>query len=223
MIVTIPSIMIMLFSLFSAKLVMVFRKRTIVIAGIMLYILGGAGSAVTTSFTLLIISRMILGIGVGLIMPLSNVLIADFYDGVERERMIGLGTIFINIGGVGGTLLAGLLATFNWRLAFLVYLLGVPVLILNIVGLSEPPHLQHARSEKAALPGQVIMIAIYTVLFMVAYTAVAANLSLFVAFEHLGSPGAVGGMLAIATFCGMVDGFFLNHRRLKSAGFVLVG
>ncbi len=54
---------------------------------------------------------------------------------------------------------------------------------------------------------------------MIAFTTVPVNLSLFVSGEKLGSAGAVGAILAVFSFFGMLEGFFLTQlmRVLKKA------
>ena len=65
----------------------------------------------------LLLLRAILGISVGLIMPLSTGLLAYYFPPEEQARLMGLSAAMNQMGGVVATLLAGLLATIEWNYA----------------------------------------------------------------------------------------------------------
>lgn len=236
MITTVPSIIIILFSLLCAKFTTKFKKRTIVLCGVLFYIIGGVSAAAATNIGFLLGTRVFLGIGVGMIMPLSNALIVDFYDGIEREHMMGFMAAFANFGGVIGPILAGILTTLGWRYAFLIYLLGIPVFILDVIGLPEPPSKRYVQNKKTKLPDKrVFLISFCAAFFMIAFTTVAVNTSLLIVQEKIGSSSIAGFIVAIVTFCGMIEGIclvkilsifkqFLVPLSLlvMSAGFILI-
>lgn len=219
LIVTIPAVMIVVCSVLCASLSKVIRKRTLVICGVGLYVVAGVGSALAPSFWFLFVSRLILGMAAGVFVPLANALILDFFDGPESGRMMGLAAMCNNLGGMIGPFCAGLLAALSWRHTFLIYLMGVPVFILCLLGLREPPRVEADRPGKGRLPAEVFLLGGLTALYMIAFTTVPVNLSLFVAGEKLGSTGAVGAILAVFSFFGMLEGVFLTQlmRLLKKA------
>jgi predicted MFS family arabinose efflux permease len=219
LIVTIPAVMIVICSILCASLSKFISKRTLVLCGVGLYIVAGVGSAAAPSFRLLFVSRLILGMAAGVFVPLANALILDFFDGPESGHMMGLAAMCNNLGGMIGPFCAGLLATFSWRHTFLIYLMGVPVFFLCLRGLREPPREEIDRSGKGRLPAEVLVLGGLTVLYMIAFTTVPVNLSLFVTGEKLGSTGSVGAILAVFSLFGMLEGAFLPQlmRLLKSA------
>lgn len=148
MILTIPSILIIFVSLLAGKLTEKFTKRSILIAGLIFYICGGFGGSFANSIYQLLFSRVILGVGVGLIVPLSTTLIADFFSGDERTSMMGYSQASANLGGIITTILSGALSKLSWRYAFYVYLLGVLVLFLIIFALPEPDKKRNKCSRK---------------------------------------------------------------------------
>lgn len=76
--------------------------------------------------------RALLGVSVGLIMPLSTGLLSYFYPPEEQARLMGLSAAMNQMGGVVGTLLAGVLASIEWNYAFLVYIFGLVALFMVI-------------------------------------------------------------------------------------------
>lgn len=132
LILTAPSLTVIPFSFISSYLTRKIPKRSIVLIGITIYVLAGAGAQFADNIWLLLILRFVLGAGIGLVMPLSFTLISDHFHGEERARMMGYNTAFSNIGGIVTMLVAGFLASFSWRMPFNVYLLGVVILSLSI-------------------------------------------------------------------------------------------
>ena len=74
--------------------------------------------------------RALLGVSVGLIMPLSTGLLAYYFPPEQQARLMGLSAAMNQMGGVIATLLAGLLATIQWNYAFLVYLIGLIAVVM---------------------------------------------------------------------------------------------
>src|SRR5690606_18623781 len=77
------------------------------------------------SFGLLCTRRRRPGVGIGILMPLSSGLVAEFFEGRERLRMMGLSSSVSSFFGVGANILVGYLALFSWRYGFAVYAIGI--------------------------------------------------------------------------------------------------
>ena len=130
LIVSIPALLIIITNLFFLKISQHLRTRAIATTGLLLYIIAGAGCFFINDIYLLLLMRAVLGVSVGLIMPLSTGLLAYYFPPEEQARLMGLSAAMNQMGGVVATLLAGLLATIEWNYAFLVYLLGLIALLM---------------------------------------------------------------------------------------------
>ena len=155
LVLTLPSLLIIPFSLLGGWLASRMQKKTILLVGLVIYFLGGVGGGFAKSITQLLVIRGIFGIGVGLIIPLSISLIADFYEKQERAKMMGLSGSVSHFGGVVFLLLSGWLACMSWRYAFGVYGLSALIMVTVFFWLPEPPVKQAAGSAKVALPWQI--------------------------------------------------------------------
>src|SRR5699024_1353330 len=113
LILTAPSSIITPFSFFSSYLTCKMINWTIILIGLIIYLIGGVGPQLVSSIVMLIGLRLFLGAGVGLVMPLSMSLINDYFKGKERTQMMGYNSAFSNFGGIITMLLAGWLATFG--------------------------------------------------------------------------------------------------------------
>jgi len=93
----------------------------------------------------LIVVSALLGIGSGLIIPLSTGLISKYFVGTYRVKQFGLSSAITNFTLVIATAVTGYLAEVSWHLPFLVYLL--PLISILLVG-----HLKESRSDAAVEP-----------------------------------------------------------------------
>lgn len=73
------------------------RKKTIIVAAIM-FLLSGFGCGFASSFTLLVIARMIGGVGVGMASVISPMYISEFAPADKRGRMVAYYQLAITLG-----------------------------------------------------------------------------------------------------------------------------
>ncbi len=107
---------------------------------IMTVVYGIAGSAglYLDDLYQIIGSRVLLGVGVAVIMTVATTLIGDYFEGEERTRFLGIQGAFMAFGGTIFVSLSGILADYNWRWPFAVYLASFVVMILAVIFLVEP-------------------------------------------------------------------------------------
>lgn len=132
LIISLPALFIILTNLCFLPISRVLRTRAIAILGLVLYVVAGTGCFFIDNIYGLLVMRALLGISVGLIMPLSTGLLSYFYPPEEQARLMGLSAAMNQMGGVVGTLLAGILASIEWNYSFLVYLFGLIALLMII-------------------------------------------------------------------------------------------
>ena len=130
MLSSLPNLLIIPFILLSGQLSNNKSKLTLLILGLAIFLLCGILYFFANSMNALIMISCFLGIGAGLIIPLSTGLIADFFIGQYRTRQMGLSSGINNLTLVLATLLTGSLAKYNWHLPFIVYLIPSVSLIL---------------------------------------------------------------------------------------------
>lgn len=150
-IVSIPALLIIITNLFFLNISRHFGTRQIALAGLMLYVFAGAGCFLADDIYVLLTLRVLLGVSVGLVMPLSTGLLAYYYPPEQQAHLMGLSAAMNQMGGVVATLLAGLLAGIGWQWAFLVYLLGVFAIVMVVRYLPDE-HLGSAN--KRGIPFQ---------------------------------------------------------------------
>ncbi len=210
LILTVPSLMIIPFSFVASYLTTKMTKRSIVLIGLIIYMIGGIGPQIASTIEVIIAFRLLLGIGVGLLMPLADSLINDYFIGKERTKMMGLNSAFSNFGGILTMLFAGWLATLSWQAPFNVYLLGVVIFILVFLYLpkgeiQKPPN----NERKVKIPGIVYLYGFAMGGIMLAYYSVSTNMALFLEENNLGGAAIAGTVVAFATVGGMITSLLL--------------
>ena len=130
MIISMPAVFIFFTSFVFPKLAAKFRARTLLMIGLAFYTIGGCVAGVFSSIWLVLLMRALVGIGVGIIMPLSTGLLAFYFSPQEQEGLMGWSSAMNNMGGVIATLISGALAAVSWRISFLVYLMGLISIVL---------------------------------------------------------------------------------------------
>ncbi|HCS87024.1 MAG TPA: hypothetical protein DIW30_00875 [Bacteroidales bacterium] len=134
LIVSFPALFIILTNLFFHTVSRRLSTKTIALLGLTVYILCGAGCYLTDNIVMLLLLRALLGVSVGLLMPLSTGLLAYYFAPEEQARLMGLSAAMNQLGGVIATAIAGVLASScGWRYAFLVYLMGIPAMVLVVL------------------------------------------------------------------------------------------
>lgn len=105
------------------KLSDVFGRKSILLFGIAVFLLGSAASAVAWDIGSLIAFRGVQGLGAGSIMAMVNTIAGDIYTIQERARIQGYLSSIWGISAVLGPALGGALAEYvNWRWIFLINL-----------------------------------------------------------------------------------------------------
>ncbi|WP_240377155.1 MFS transporter [Bacillus piscicola] len=222
LILTAPSIMIIPFSFLSGYLTSKLTKRTIVMMGLLIYLVGGIVPQFVPTIELLLALRLLLGAGVGLLMPLAMSLINDYYTGKERTKMMGYNSAFSNFGGIITMLLAGWLATFGWRTPFNVYFLGLVIFLLVFFFLPKGEVQKAPEQEgKSKMPFAVYGYALAMGGIMLAYYSIATNMALYLEQNSFGGPALAGTVVAFTTVGGMITSLLLVQIELTFKKYVI--
>jgi MFS family permease len=113
-------------------------KRTVLLASLLAFSVGGGAGFVLSDFWPLLLSRVVVGLGAAGFVTTSVVSIGDYYTGETRDRLI---SAFAFVGGLGSLVTveaAGLISgAYGWQSQFLLYLIGFPLFVLAIYTLRE--------------------------------------------------------------------------------------
>lgn len=218
MIISMPALFIVLTNLFFGRLAEKFGARTLVVTGLLLYTAGGCAAGLFDSIGLVLAMRALVGIGVGIIMPLSTGLLSYYFPPERQEGLMGWSSAMNQMGGVAATLISGLLANISWRLSFLVYLMGLISIVLCLafmpndrIGAAQPAK----EKGSGGAFGRYYTHIVAMFLLMTAFFLYPANFAIVTAAEGIipakYTSVIMAGMDLVAFFGGLL---FVSVKRL---------
>ncbi len=168
LIISLPALFIIITNLAFPLICRLLKTKAIALIGLAFYIVSGTFAFCANSIEILLIFRAVLGMSVGLLMPLATGLLAFYYPPEEQSALMGKAAAMNQLGGVAATLLAGLLSTISWRLSFLVYLFGFISIILVIRHLPNErlPHHDSRFSVKSLFKFHPSVIGMFLVMMI---------------------------------------------------------
>lgn len=201
MVLTLPAIVSLISSQICGYMSLFFSRKKLLLTGIGIYTIGGCLSILHASLHLLILLRFVVGIGLGMITPLSTGLIADYYGKKQRSHLIGVSQAVAQIGSMAGTLFAGLVADWNWRLAFLTYAAGIPIFMLVLIVLPDTPNtVQKTKTSVSHFPiiGSIFPLFLTSLVFSLIFSSITTNISQYVEILKLHTSSAGVGICIMA-------------------------
>lgn len=224
MLTSLPSLLIIPFVLLAGKLA---EKRDFIRllrVGLWLFAASGVLYLFSSRMWQLMAVSALLGIGAGLIIPLSTGLISRYFTGEYRVRQFGYSSAITNMTLVVATAVTGYLAEVHWRLPFAVYLLPLISLVLSAY-LKKDAASVTIKQVAAIIPpiqstpvisgkyGIHIRHLVQLMLFygLVTYVVLAVTFNLpFLMEAHHFSSGNSGLMISLFFLAIMVPGFMLD-------------
>ena len=212
LIVSLPALFIILTNLVFPLLCHLMKTQTLALTGLLLYVLAGAGAFFVDNIWVLLVFRALMGVSVGMIMPLSTGLLAYYFPPEEQAGLMGLSAAMNQMGGVVATFLAGTLASISWNYAFLVYLLGLIAIILVALFL---PNERLSRRGGVSLSllkrfhPSVVGMFLVMVLFFIYPTNFALTAS--ASLSEMGITLVMVGLDVVAFLVGLVFGFLMKR------------
>lgn len=224
MLTSLPSLLIIPFVLLAGKLA---EKRDFIRllrVGLWLFAASGVLYLFSSRMWQLMAVSALLGIGAGLIIPLSTGLISRYFTGEYRVRQFGYSSAITNMTLVVATAVTGYLAEVHWRLPFAVYLLPLISLVLSAY-LKKNTASVTIKQAAAIIPpiqstpvisgkyGIHIRHLVQLMLFygLVTYVVLAVTFNLpFLMEAHHFSSGNSGLMISLFFLAIMAPGFILD-------------
>ena len=214
MLTSLPSLLIIPFVLLAGRLSTGRDKLPMLYLGLAIFTLCGVACLVAKSMTALIIISSILGIGAGMIIPLSTGLVVDYFTGDFRVKQLGYSSAINNLTLVGATALTGYVADINWHLSFLVYLLpGVSLLLCLALrresAAAEPMESDQYKQQSIYIRHLAVLTLFY---FVITFASLVVTLDTAFLFEKYKIRQELAGVSISLFFLAiMLPGLFLSH------------
>ena len=214
MLESLPSLLIIPFMLLSGRWAVKGNKLRLLVVGMTIFLLSGIWCTLAHTLVELIVASTLVGVGAGLIIPLSTGLVVDYFTGDERVKQLGISSAVNNLTLVVATSAVGYLADVEWHLAFVVYLLPAVTLML-IPALRhttpEPEPASGAQNRQTTLNVKIIVGLVFFY-FAITYTSliVTYNTSYVASLAGMKSSDA-GIVISLFFLAIMAPGLILNR------------
>lgn len=185
-------------------------KKTISI-GLILTGVAGVFPLFSHNFSFILISRLIVGCGIGLFNSLAITIIDLFYEDPTRSEMLGFRSATEQIGVSILNIIVGMLVLINWHASFLIYLLAFPLLAFFLKVVPEPPIPETNSDKKQRINVSVIIMTLLLALMVACSTSVVIQIPNIVVTD-LSKTGAVSSLIiSVNTLMGMITGIFFGR------------
>ncbi|WP_420850054.1 MFS transporter [Parabacteroides bouchesdurhonensis] len=227
MLSSLPSLLIIPFIILSGKLNEKVNTIILLQSGLVIFALSGVLYLLSNKMWQLIAVSALMGVGSGLIVPLSTGLISKFFIGPYRTEQFGLSSAITNVTLVLATIVTGYLAEINWHLPFAVYLLPVVSIVLSFYlknnmeqekkKIATRSEMNLQEDETSVIHGRfgvdikkLVQIMLFYGLSTYLVIIVSFNLP-FLMKEYKFNSGNSGLMISLFFLAIMAPGFFLNQ------------
>ena len=149
LIITLPSLAVAIVGYAVGLAADRFGKVKVLFLALAIFVVAGVASYWLPTLESILVARFILGIGIAGITSTVTALIAEYYGGIQRVKVLSYQSAAMGIGVLILEFTGGTLAEISWRTPFLVYLIGIPILIMAILSMREPRMSEHDKDEIA--------------------------------------------------------------------------
>lgn len=131
---SLPALAIMLIIMLHPILIRIISRNISILMGLMLLALSGIMPLFSQDYTYIFISRMIHGVGIGLVNVYAVTIINEMFDGNERSAMLGYRGAAEILGNIICTFIVGQILSLgaDWKYCFLIYVAALPILLLYL-------------------------------------------------------------------------------------------
>lgn len=190
-----------------------FSKKGLVLVGLLLMSVGGAFPVVLhSSLVHVYIGSAFVGAGSGIVNILSSSLISDYYDGVDKARVMGYQSAALSLMGAVLAFASGQIAVmWQWWWSFLLFLVGIPVAVVIAICLpKDKPIPQDAETTKTTYSKGVIVWAVLAFVWSVFMYAFNTNIAMFIESAGFGGADVAGGVTTMFSLIGLPAGFVVG-------------
>ena len=208
--------MIAIFSPITGRLIDRYGRLRILWFSLVLYAISGSAGYYLNNIYHILVSRAVLGLSVGMSMTIVITLIADYFEGMERQKFVGLQIAFMSMGGILFIGLGGILADIGWRYPFLIYLFSLLVLPLAVMFLDEPKvGEKRNQSDQPVKAPQIIWMLFFNTMFMwIVFFLIPVQIPFYLKAIGVERNALIGAAIASSTLFSAVSS--LSYSKIKS-------
>lgn len=220
MIMTVSALALAVISIATGALTKIGKKK-LLLAGSALFTIGGCAGVLINNIYYIIATRLVEGLGAGLVLTISMMLIPSlFEDQKQVDKLMGMNGVATSIFAMLIGFTSGYLALANWKLPFAYYLFGIVILLLQLKYIPN----DDSQSAGEAMPASHIskpgvLHAIDTFIYGLITTFFFTCISGVVMELGIGNSAAAGTVTTFDTIGSMLIGFVFAQIFGKLKGY----
>lgn len=219
MVLTLPSLCIALLSPLAGWCADRWGRRPVLLVSLLLFAGIGVLPFWMDALPAVLLTRLAVGVAEAGILTCQNALLGDYFQGPERQRWLGWQSILSPVLAASMVLAGGWLGSIGWQWPFLLYLLGVPVLLWALWGLPEPQRATAGNTAGNAAPAGSdafpwragLPVMAVTVAASVLYFVQAVQLGRAFGEQGITSPADIGVYVTLASLGVMLGGWVFTR------------
>ncbi len=198
-------------------------RKSLLNVSLLIFGVAGTSGYFADSFFFMFVGRAVLGLSIAGIKTATVAMVGDYYEGPERNKIVGWQGSAMKFGGVVFMLLGGFLANYNWQVPFLGYLIAFVLLPSGMIALTESlPAARPAHQDKDdTAPGIPFWPAAYV--FVSAFLAsglffiTPVQLPFYLRSAFSATPFEMGAAIALGNTVGAISSlaYFRFKRRMN--------
>lgn len=219
LIITLPSLAIAITGLAIGALSDKVGKVKVLLISLLLFGVAGVSGYFLNDLYAILAGRFIVGIGIAGITSCCTALIAEYYTGMVRIKILSYQSAAMGIGILLLETTGGALAGISWRDPFLIYAIGFMIFALALVSLREPNRPQGKMAvdvEPEEKFNMKLIIVCYTTIFLAMIMCFILPSKLPYYLTEMSAPSIMAGVfLGVQGVCNAVTS--LSFRRISVA------
>jgi MFS family permease len=222
MIITLPSLAIVLLAPVAGALADRFGRRRLLLLALALFTACGLLPLTLDSLPAILWAQCGVGIAEAIIITNANAMLGDYFAADQRNRWLGLQSILGPFLTAAIAISAGLLGTLSWRAPFATNLIGGIAFVWMWIATWEPPSARDrpapgAIVDDAARPGFPWrrMLPVYAVTLLCGLVFYVPAIHMGLVFNDLGarSPALIATLTTLANFASVASGYYFGRQR----------
>ena len=231
--ISVPSASILAMIVLSPILFRFLSERVMIVSGLIIYGICGITPAFIQSYPVFLITRIGMGIGIGLVNANAVTMIGERFTGNLRSRLLGIRCSMETLGQCALLLVVARILPFGWHYAFLIYGITFVVLFIYLAFVPAKKTEQNNPAETAAATEKkkfsvskqeiVVLIRSLSLGFVLISAASLYNMRLtnYVVDLGIGTSSDGSTILSLSIFCGFLAGLVFGKLLETMRRFVL--
>lgn len=225
---TIPNLGIIIGIFVGGFLSLKIGQKNTVLYGLTIAFITGIVPVFSNSYTLIIVSRLIFGIGIGFFNSLAISMISKYYSGKQLSAMMGYQGAVSSLGGTLAAFIISYLIGYGWHSTYLIYAIALPILILFLMVIpNDKKDLNKTNKTsriKQSVNLPVILFSVMIFFVFMFFMVLSVQLSGLVVFKGLGTLAQASSVFGIFTLALMFSSLFYGkYFELLKHSVIIIG